>query len=59
MYSVVQLENAQTHDPYWNAALREMVCTGFMHNYMRMYWGKKILEWSPTPSVRGLRRLWH
>jgi deoxyribodipyrimidine photo-lyase len=50
VYSVSQLENAQTHDPYWNAAMREMVCTGFMHNYMRMYWGKKILEWSPTPE---------
>ncbi len=50
VYSVAQLENAQTHDPYWNAAMREMVCTGFMHNYMRMYWGKKILEWSPTPA---------
>jgi len=50
VYSVAQLENAQTHDPYWNAAMREMVCTGFMHNYMRMYWGKKILEWSPTPE---------
>ena len=50
VYSVAQLENAQTHDPYWNAAMREMACTGFMHNYMRMYWGKKILEWSPTPE---------
>jgi deoxyribodipyrimidine photo-lyase len=50
VYSVAQLANAQTHDPYWNAAMREMVCTGFMHNYMRMYWGKKILEWSPTPE---------
>jgi len=49
-YSVAQLENAETHDPYWNAAMREMVCTGFMHNYMRMYWGKKILEWSRTPE---------
>ena len=50
VYSAAQLENAQTHDPYWNAAMREMVCTGFMHTYMRMYWGKKILEWSPTPE---------
>jgi deoxyribodipyrimidine photo-lyase len=50
VYSVRQLENAETHDPYWNAAMREMVCTGFMHNYMRMYWGKKILEWSRTPE---------
>jgi deoxyribodipyrimidine photo-lyase len=50
IYSPEQLENADTHDPYWNAAMREMVCTGFMHNYMRMYWGKKILEWSRTPE---------
>ncbi len=50
MYSAAQLENAATHDPYWNAAMQEMVCTGFMHNYMRMYWGKKILEWSRAPE---------
>jgi deoxyribodipyrimidine photo-lyase len=50
VYSAERLANADTHDPYWNAAMREMVCTGFMHNYMRMYWGKKILEWSRTPE---------
>lgn len=50
LYSRRQLENSQTHDEYWNAAMREMKFTGFMHNYMRMYWGKKILEWSPTPE---------
>jgi deoxyribodipyrimidine photo-lyase len=50
LYTPRQLENAATHDPYWNAAMREMVCTGFMHTYMRMYWGKKILEWSRTPE---------
>jgi deoxyribodipyrimidine photo-lyase len=50
IYSPEQLEDAQTHDEYWNAAMREMVYTGFMHNYMRMYWGKKILEWSETPE---------
>jgi deoxyribodipyrimidine photo-lyase len=49
-YSLKQLEAAETHDPYWNAAMREMRYTGFMHNYMRMYWGKKILEWSRTPK---------
>ncbi len=48
VYSAEQFENAATHDPYWNAAMREMACTGFMHTYMRMYWGKKILEWSRT-----------
>jgi len=49
-YTRRQLENAKTHDKYWNAAMREMKFTGFMHNYMRMYWGKKILEWSQTPE---------
>ena len=49
VYSATQLEAAQTADPYWNAAQTEMNTTGFMHNYMRMYWGKKILEWSRTP----------
>ena len=49
-YSVAQLAAAQTHDPYWNASMIEMRDTGFMHNYMRMYWGKKVLEWRPTPE---------
>jgi len=50
LYSRAQLEAAATRDPYWNAAQREMRHTGFMHNYMRMYWGKKILEWSRSPE---------
>jgi deoxyribodipyrimidine photo-lyase len=50
LYSKDALENGQTHDMYWNAAMREMKISGFMHNYMRMYWGKKILEWSETPE---------
>ena len=50
LYSFDQLARADTHDPYWNAAMREMLLTGYMHNYMRMYWGKKILEWSPSPE---------
>jgi deoxyribodipyrimidine photo-lyase len=49
LYSREELEQARTHDPYWNAAQREMVTTGKMHGYMRMYWGKKILEWTTTP----------
>jgi deoxyribodipyrimidine photolyase len=49
-YPREELEAARTHDPYWNAAMREMKHTGFMHNYMRMYWGKKILEWSAAPA---------
>ena len=50
VYTRKQLENAETHDEYWNAAMREMVHTGYMHNHMRMYWGKKILEWTDTPE---------
>jgi deoxyribodipyrimidine photo-lyase len=51
VYTEAQLDDAATHDPYWNAAMREMRHTGYMHNYMRMYWGKKILEWSRTPET--------
>lgn len=50
LYEQEEFEAAATHDPYWNAAMREMVRTGKMHNYMRMYWGKKILEWTRTPE---------
>lgn len=50
LYSRKELEKARTSDPFWNAAQREMVVTGRMHNTMRMYWGKKILEWSATPE---------
>ncbi len=50
LYTTTQFENAQTHDPLWNAAQRQMVITGKMHNYLRMYWAKKILEWSPSPE---------
>ena len=49
-YSRDELEGADTADRYWNAAMREMAVTGYMHNHLRMYWGKKILEWSATPS---------
>ncbi|MBA3960729.1 MAG: deoxyribodipyrimidine photo-lyase [Chthoniobacterales bacterium] len=50
VYSRAELEAGATYDPYWNAAMREMRVSGYMHNYMRMYWGKKILEWSPSPE---------
>lgn len=49
VYSLEQFEQAQTHDEIWNAAQRELVMTGRMHNYLRMLWGKKILEWTPSP----------
>ncbi len=51
LYTFEELEAGQTHDVYWNAAQRELRETGSMHNYMRMYWGKKILEWSADPSA--------
>jgi deoxyribodipyrimidine photo-lyase len=50
VYKCEEFEDARTHDPYWNAAQDEMRLTGTMHGYMRMYWGKKILEWSRTPK---------
>ncbi len=50
LYTREELEGARTHDPYWNAAMTEAVHTGYVHNHMRMYWGKKILEWSPSPE---------
>jgi deoxyribodipyrimidine photo-lyase len=50
LYSRDQLEQARTHDPLWNAAQKELLGTGKIHGYYRMYWGKKILEWSRTPA---------
>ena len=49
LYPLDDLEAGATHDAYWNAAQHELVRTGKMHGYMRMYWGKKLLEWSRTP----------
>jgi deoxyribodipyrimidine photo-lyase len=49
-YTERQLENAETHDPLWNAAQRQMVDSGWMHGYLRMYWAKKILEWRRSPA---------
>ncbi|MFW6040595.1 MAG: deoxyribodipyrimidine photo-lyase [Thermoplasmatota archaeon] len=46
IYQQKEFEMAKTHDSYWNAAQKEMIKTGKMHSYMRMYWGKKIIEWS-------------
>jgi len=50
IYSLETFERAQTHDELWNAAQMEMVRRGKMHGYMRMYWAKKILEWSASPE---------
>ncbi|WP_427025611.1 deoxyribodipyrimidine photo-lyase [Aureimonas ureilytica] len=55
LYSDEELTEGRTHDHYWNVAMAEMRETGFMHNHLRMYWGKKILEWSATPE-EGFQR---
>ena len=49
LYPMEVLDRGDTDDPYWNAAQQQVRCTGRMHGYMRMYWGKKLLEWSPDP----------
>ncbi len=51
LYPLEQFELSETHDPLWNAAQNQMRVKGKMHGYMRMYWAKKILEWSPSPEV--------
>lgn len=48
IYNLKDFENAQTHDELWNAAQLELKIRGKMHGYLRMYWAKKILEWTPT-----------
>ncbi|WP_027186123.1 deoxyribodipyrimidine photo-lyase [Desulfovibrio inopinatus] len=50
-YTFAEFESAQTHSSLWNAAQSEMVKAGKMHGYMRMYWAKKILEWTPSPEI--------
>ena len=51
VYTLAQLERAETHDEMWNAAQRQMIRRGWMHNFLRMYWAKKILEWSPDNAT--------
>jgi deoxyribodipyrimidine photo-lyase len=51
LYTYEQLEQAQTHDPAWNAAQMQLTSTGKMHGYMRMYWAKKVLEWTESPEL--------
>jgi len=50
IYSLNQLESAQTDDPIWNAAQSALIRTGRMHNYLRMYWGKRLLVWTAHPE---------
>lgn len=58
VYALSELEDARTHDPYWNAAQNQMRQTGHMHNHMRMYWGKKIIEWTKTHEEAFSRLLY-
>jgi deoxyribodipyrimidine photo-lyase len=57
LYTLAQLEEAQTHDDLWNAAQLQMLHHGWMHNHMRMYWAKKILEWSPNIATAMKRAI--
>lgn len=50
-YSFEELEQARTHDEIWNAAQRQLRQEGFIHNYLRMLWGKKVMEWTPDPRT--------
>lgn len=50
IYSLNEFEKASTHDPVWNAAQRQLVREGYIHNYLRMIWGKKIFEWTSHPE---------
>ena len=51
LYTLPQLEAAETYDELWNAAQLQMVRYGWMHNFMRMYWAKKIVEWTPNAAI--------
>jgi deoxyribodipyrimidine photo-lyase len=51
VYDLSTFERGATHDPLWNAAQGQLLREGRIHNYVRMLWGKKILEWSPTPEA--------
>jgi len=50
VYDLDAFDRAETHDPLWNAAQRQLTREGRLHNYLRMLWGKKVLEWSRTPA---------
>ena len=58
IYTPLEFETAATHDRLWNAAQKELLNTGKIHGYMRMYWAKKILEWSPSPREAFETALW-
>jgi len=50
IYNLEDFENAETHNPFWNKSQKQMIKTGKMHGYMRMFWGKKVLEWTKKPQ---------
>jgi len=58
LYTEEQFEGAQTHDPLWNGAQQQLIVTGTMHGYMRMYWAKKILEWTEDPAEALRIAIW-
>ena len=58
LYTLEEFAAGRTHDPLWNAAQMQLVREGRLHNYLRMLWGKKILEWSPSPR-EALSRMIH
>jgi deoxyribodipyrimidine photo-lyase len=58
LYTAAQFERAETHDQLWNAAQLQMVRSGWMHGYLRMYWAKKILEWSPSAAEACRVAVW-
>jgi deoxyribodipyrimidine photo-lyase len=51
VYTLAEFERASTHDPLWNTAQTQLIREGSIHNYLRMLWGKKILEWTPSPAI--------
>ena len=58
LYSLAQLDASQTHDPLWNATMTQLKRDGWFHGYLRMLWGKKVLEWSPS-AAEAFRRMEH
>jgi deoxyribodipyrimidine photo-lyase len=58
LYTPAQFERAETHDELWNAAQIQMVRYGWMHNYLRMYWAKKIVEWTPNVGEAMKTAIW-
>jgi len=58
LYTKEELEQCQTHDLLWNAAQKEMKITGYLHGYLRMYWAKKIFEWSPNAETAQINAVY-